>query len=218
MRAGWGRGHAPLAPTGGEIGQIASALLPQVTMTAAEPVGGGLANTNLRLLLRPAAGNPGAPTVALLRFWQRDPAAAAREVALLRRLAGRLPVPGVLAFLPADPVFGVPCALLQWIDGERLDRVLAARPEAAGVLGHAAGRALAAVHGETFARQGFSMRPFRSRRSALAARLGWMPGCGPVCAATPGRDGSIPRWRRRCSPWWRVTRTCWTIHGWPVPA
>lgn len=155
MREGWRRSDAALAPTQAELGRIVALLMPAAMVARAVPASGGLANTNLRVVLQQADPGQAVPRMALLRFWQRDPAAADREVALLRRLSVGLPVPRVLGFVPADPVFGLPCALLRWMEGQRLDRALASAPQAAAALGEAAGRSLARIHDVTFANQGF---------------------------------------------------------------
>jgi aminoglycoside phosphotransferase (APT) family kinase protein len=112
---------------------------------------GGLANTNLRLDF---AGTH-VPIVA--RLYQRDPAQAAKERALhaLAR-ARRIPVPRMWFGADDNPVTGAPYALLQWIDGQRLD--VAARgadAEVLGQIGTAVGRALASIHQVTFDKEGF---------------------------------------------------------------
>ncbi len=121
-----------------------------MAVTAVRPVAGGLVNTNLRVALdRP-------PWTVLLRIVTRDPPQSAKEAALARLLAGRVPIARVLHAAEANPVTGTPYAVLEWIEGARLDRAAAAAsPGAPRGLGGAVGAALAAIHAFRFARHGF---------------------------------------------------------------
>ena len=114
MRENWSRPYpaAVLSP------EAASALVrslpgrPKVLRVT--ELSGGMANTNLRLDL---AGHP--PVV--LRLFQRDPAQAVKERAIHALAAERsLPAPRLLGS-GDDPATGLPFALLEWIDGQRLD-------------------------------------------------------------------------------------------------
>ncbi|MGL4964715.1 MAG: phosphotransferase family protein [Inquilinus sp.] len=110
---------------------------------------GGLANTNLRLDL------DGHPAV-VLRLFQRDPAQAAKERAI-HALAGErgVPVPRLLGG-GDDPATGLPFALLEWIDGQRLDDAARGLDDAAVLpLARSVGGALATIHAVTFERSGF---------------------------------------------------------------
>jgi aminoglycoside phosphotransferase (APT) family kinase protein len=110
---------------------------------------GGLANTNLRLDLD---GHP--PVV--LRLFQRDPTQATKERAIHALAAQRrLPAPRLLGS-GDDPATGLPFALLEWIDGQRLDEAARGLDDAALLpLARSVGAALAAIHAVTFDRSGF---------------------------------------------------------------
>jgi aminoglycoside phosphotransferase (APT) family kinase protein len=72
-----------------------------------------------------------------------------KEVDLLRRLAGSVPVPRV-HLLVADPqVFDHPYAVLEWIAGAALGELLASRPQAAPEIGDAVASALLQIAGHT---------------------------------------------------------------------
>jgi aminoglycoside phosphotransferase (APT) family kinase protein len=111
---------------------------------------GGLANTNLRLRL----SNGGPPV--LLRFYVRSPGAASIEHAIHQRVAGQVPVPAWFYFAPDNPLTHHPYALLEWVDGMRLE-LAAPTLEAAqlAVLGRAVGASLAGIHAVTFPLTGF---------------------------------------------------------------
>lgn len=152
MREDWERRRPALAPDPAWVAAIVADAVPGAAVRHVAAVPGGLSNTGLKAVLDAPAG----PGAVLVRLWQCDPADARKEVALLRRLAELLPVPRVRRFDPADPAMGVPCGVLDWIEGERLDR---AAPRLSGAelatLGRAVGRALAAAHGVRFAHTGF---------------------------------------------------------------
>ncbi|WP_343714958.1 phosphotransferase [Inquilinus sp.] len=110
---------------------------------------GGLANTNLRLDL------DGPPPV-VLRLYQRDPAQAAKERAIHALATQRgIPAPRLLGG-GDDPATGLPFALLDWIEGQRLDEAARGLDDAElPPLPRAVGAALAAIHAVTFDRSGF---------------------------------------------------------------
>jgi len=149
MRENWSRPYpaAVLSP------EAASALVrslpgrPKVLRVT--ELSGGMANTNLRLDL---AGHP--PVV--LRLFQRDPAQAVKERAIHALAAERsLPAPRLLGS-GDDPATGLPFALLEWIDGQRLDEAGHGLDDAALLpLARSVGAALAAIHAVTFDRSGF---------------------------------------------------------------
>ncbi|MFE0755904.1 phosphotransferase family protein [Inquilinus sp. NPDC058860] len=110
---------------------------------------GGLANTNLRLDLD---SHP--PVV--LRLFQRDPAQAAKERAIHALAAERgFPAPRLLGS-GDDPATELPFALLEWIDGQRLDEAARGLDDTTLLpLARSVGGALAAIHAVTFDRTGF---------------------------------------------------------------
>jgi len=105
---------------------------------------GGLRNTNYKLRLA------GEERPAVLRLYTAEAAACAREVALMRLVGERVPVPRVLS---ADPTADPPWALFEWIDGERFDQMLVqATPDEVEQACRSAGEVLAAIHGFTLRR------------------------------------------------------------------
>lgn len=139
MRERWTRGTPSLSFTDAELSAL---LAPVGVMTSQEPATGGLANTNLRVVV------DGAPLH--VRFWVRDPAAAAKELALHALVADRVPVPRLLYAAPDNPISGHPFAVMTWVDAPRLETT---PPDAA--VARAVGATLASIHAFTFARHGF---------------------------------------------------------------
>ena len=127
-------------------------------MVANELTSGGLANTNVRLELS-AYRRP-----VLLRLYIRDPKVdaapmpeiAAKEAALHRLLAPKVPVPRVIFAAPDNPITGHAYMLRDWADGQRLE--VAALEQAPAMLVELArdiGNVLAGVHNVTFVEGGF---------------------------------------------------------------
>jgi aminoglycoside phosphotransferase (APT) family kinase protein len=152
LREKWSRAQAVLEPRRSSVEALARAAFPDAEVVKVERTFGGLANTNFKLELSDAAGT----RPVLLRYWQRDQQQAAKEIALLSFVGGRVPVPAVFASGEADPDFGLPFAFMQWIDGERLDALAPnLSPQSLMEVGRRVGGALAAIHGLAFDRQGF---------------------------------------------------------------
>ncbi len=95
---------------------------------------GGKANTNLRV--DRALGPP-----VVLRLYQRDHDALAREQALWARVASRIPLPRCLG--TGTTSCGHPVAVLDFVDGVTPACALAAHPEQADPIGRALGATLA---------------------------------------------------------------------------
>jgi aminoglycoside phosphotransferase (APT) family kinase protein len=171
MREGWRRGEdlpeIPLDVVRAAVGRM----LPGAVVLGAEVLGGGLANTNLRVAFD---GHPG---VAVLRVWRHRPEAAVLEMAVLARVAGLVPVAGLLGSAAHDSGLDAPCALLGWVDGERLQDIEDPDHHA---LGYALGKTLAAIHSIGFPGQGFLDG-----------------GLGIAQPLTPGGAGLVP-FLRRC--------------------
>jgi aminoglycoside phosphotransferase (APT) family kinase protein len=159
MERGWDRTHTFRRLDAERIEALTRSALPGRRVREAVPLTSGLRNTNYRLSFDDGSA-------AVLRLYEADPSACARETAILRSLAGRIPVPAVLY---GEPEAEVPFALLEWLDGEPLDRVLA-RVDAATALRIAAdcGAALAAIHETRFDASGF-LGPDLAVRRAMPA-------------------------------------------------
>lgn len=178
MREKWSRTQAILEPRRSSVQALVHEAFPDARLIGIESTFGGLANTNFKLRL--SGGGEGDREV-LLRYWQRDQQQAAKEIALLAFVRGRVPVPAVLASGGADPDFGLPYAFLQWIEGERVD-ILAPRlsPRALEDVGRHVGRTLAAIHGFHFERQGFfgpDLVPAEALDMDTPGLLAWLDHC-----------------------------------------
>ncbi len=141
----------PDRPATHEIAALLRPALGEVTICAVHPVSGGLMNTNLRVTL---SGPPGA---VLLRLYQRGTPETRRDIALREAALDHLvhahvPTARFLHVAPDNPVNGAPYAVLQWIDGTRLDQ---AELESDAAIGSLAGGTLAAIHAFRFPRAGF---------------------------------------------------------------
>lgn len=123
---------------------------------AVEQLTGGMANTNLRV--RTERGD------RVLRLYQRDPTARAKEVALAATLHGLVPVAPVLAH-GADDGFGVPWLLMDWVEGTPMD-ALVTDPPALARAAAAAGRVLATIAAQPTALDGPEL--------STAALTGWL--------------------------------------------
>ena len=125
-------------------------LFPDSRIIAMEPVAGGLTNTNLRLRLADRLG------ALLLRIYQRSGDLAHKEMALCRMLEKQVQVPSFLHFAPENPVTGHAFAVLDWVEGTPFEAALPRFDRDALVrIGDRIGRALAAIHGFTYANFGF---------------------------------------------------------------
>lgn len=115
-----------------------------IEAASAELVQEGLANTNYRLLASDGR-------TYHLRIPQRNPAGLPTEVAVMQRMADRLPIPEV-RFWSASPAF----LISDWAEGRTLQRIEAAGDRSTVIsLGPQLGRMLAALQSETFDRAGF---------------------------------------------------------------
>jgi aminoglycoside phosphotransferase (APT) family kinase protein len=129
---------------------MVEAALPGRDLLAAAPIPGGLVNTNLALTLDRA------PHRAVLRLYQRDATGAAREAAIDRMLPADVPRARFLHVADGPPLAAHPWALLESIDGTRLDLLAAnASDTVLAQAGAAVGATLAAIHAVRFPRAGF---------------------------------------------------------------
>jgi aminoglycoside phosphotransferase (APT) family kinase protein len=148
MRSRWRRLHPEIVLERSDITTLLRPGFPGAVVVAAERLSGGLANTNVKIVI------DGRATPLLLRLYQRGRREAMKEVALLRRLRRQVPVAELLFFSVDNPLGDYPYAVIDWVEGERLDR-LAAAGEDAHALGRAVGETLALIHAITFDRHGF---------------------------------------------------------------
>lgn len=134
-----------------------------------ELLDGGLVNQNYRVRLR----DPDEDVV--LRVYVRDPQAAAKEAAILTRIAGSVPAPRVLHRGTAGTH---PCTILTWITGTALTALFQeADTEAIERAGREAGAAAARLHATPMPCLGFLdetlevSEPMGSIRSAFESMI-----------------------------------------------
>ena len=143
VEQGWPRGFAFVSLSAAEAG----ALIGQHGVREIEPLGGGLRNTNYRLI-RSADPEP-----VVLRLYTADPRLASASSDYSSSFKNTSPVPRVVSAQPsADP----PWSLQTFISGERFDTVLSRASNAEiEQLAHSAGAVLAHIHAFKFPRGGF---------------------------------------------------------------
>ncbi len=175
MRHGWRRLSEWVDLTAAEVAALVRPAVGDARVVSIRPVSGGLVNTNLEVTL----SNP--PVRVLLRIFRRDPPQARKEAELDRLLVGRVPTAPFLHFAEANPVTGGPYAVLQWIEGERLDHAInTAAPAMLATIGAAVGDALARVHAFRFDQAGFFTDDLRVPVALDFSRTGlldFMRGC-----------------------------------------
>lgn len=148
---GWERRFPHVELDAATLAAMLQPALPGHAIAEAEPLSGGLANTNYRVRL---AGMQG-PVV--LRVYTRNPAACRCEVDLHRLVCERVPVADVLYADCEGTVCGRPYMVTRWVEGAKLDALLAEVEDAAevGSMAVAVGETLARIGAFTFARAGF---------------------------------------------------------------
>jgi aminoglycoside phosphotransferase (APT) family kinase protein len=123
------------------IVRLVAPAAPASRIRAVTPLTGGLRNSNFRVALVEPGG---AERSVVLRLYTADPAACRREAALLRLVEGSVPVPDTLH---VDPDAEPPYAVTTWVDGIRLDDLLASGDQyESGPAANAPGCTLAAIH------------------------------------------------------------------------
>src|ERR1051326_525384 len=114
MREGWERERSAIALDRPAIERLIRPAFPAAQLRSFRPALGGLANTNIKVLLW------GGPKAVLLRLYQRDPAAAPMEAALNALvLRHGVPAPRFLHAAATSEVTGGPYAIMEWIEGGR---------------------------------------------------------------------------------------------------
>jgi aminoglycoside phosphotransferase (APT) family kinase protein len=182
VRESWSRPYPAAVLSPDEVSVLVRSLPGRPAVLRVTELSGGLANTNLRLDLD---GHP--PVV--LRLFQRDPAQAAKERAIHALAAERsLPAPRLLGS-GEDPATGLPFALLEWIDGQRLDDAARGLDDASLLpLARSVGVALAAIHAVTFDRTGFLDSSLAVAEPADAGGAGLIGFLRHVLVDGPGGD------------------------------
>ena len=122
MAAGWDRRTPLLTLDDATLARLLAPRWPNARIQSAERMSGGLANTNYRVTL------VGREEPLVLRVYTREPESCAREAALLRLVAGAVPVPEVLHVEPEVGRFEHPYIALSWMDGIPFEDALATLP------------------------------------------------------------------------------------------
>src|SRR5690242_17716536 len=151
MREGWQRETPAIPLDRPAIERLIRPAFPAARLRSFRPPPGGLANTNVTVLLW------GGPKAVVIRLYQRDPAVAPKEAALNALvLRHGVPTARFLYAASTNEVTGGPYAIMEWIEGLRLRFAipLLTRKEMLRVA-REMGRALAAIHGIGFAHAGF---------------------------------------------------------------
>lgn len=151
MRAKWRRTTLEVELDAATIARLVRSGLPDARVTGHRKLLGGKSNTNIAIDLA------GPPNRIVLRLYQRDPAQARKEAALLKLLAERkAPIARMLYFADDGAIVPHPFALCEWIGAERLE-VVAQDIGPAGFteLAPTLGKAMAAIHAITLPRTGF---------------------------------------------------------------
>ena len=117
MRERWTRTTAEVQLDAEAVARLMEPAFPGATVTVFARAKGGLANTNLQVHL----SNHAQPV--LLRLYQHDATQARKEVAITRRVAGQVPVPTLIHYSDDNPITGSAYAVMEWIEGERLEIV-----------------------------------------------------------------------------------------------
>ena len=147
-RERWTRTTPVLAVGEAEAAALLHPALGAVSIAARETLGGGLANTNIRIRLN------GAPGSIVLRLYQRDPMQARKEAAIARLVAGRVPAPAYLHV--GARANGQTYAVVEGIEGVPLQPLVRhASEDQLATAARDIGRTLAAIHSFTFPQAGF---------------------------------------------------------------
>lgn len=148
MRHRWKRPVPALEVSRSAARKMVRQALPKAQVVDVIPIQGGLANTNLQIILDRVPG------AVLLRLYQRDHTQAEKEAAIGQRLADQVPVPRYLHIGTNEE--GRRYAVVEWIEGTLLANLLLdASPDMTRQLGNEAGRVLAAIHAVHFETSGF---------------------------------------------------------------
>jgi aminoglycoside phosphotransferase (APT) family kinase protein len=205
MRDQWPRFRPEVNLPPDAVAHLVRLALPDAVVVGYGPVGGGLANTNIRVNLASAPG------CVLLRVYQRDPTQAVKESRLDALLqAHAVPTARFHHIISDDRDTGLTCAVMDWVAGVRLDQWRFSEDDLA--VGGAVGRVLARVHRVSVGAAGFlsaDRRPVAAITLGREALLGYLqlclidgPGAGRLGAAlTEELFAYVARYAGRLDAW-----------------
>lgn len=150
MKENWPRQVPVVALDTAAVARLVLPLFPGDSIRSFAPVGGGLTNTNYKVMLARR------PQPLLLRLYQRGVAPAQKEMAIDTLIAPRVPVLHFFHLGKDNPVSGHPYAVLDWIEGPDLQHLLPSLSrERLLEFADKIGKVLAAIHSFTFKIFGF---------------------------------------------------------------
>ncbi|MBX9667712.1 MAG: aminoglycoside phosphotransferase family protein [Candidatus Obscuribacterales bacterium] len=150
MRENWNRATQTLEFTTRELTKMIEPVFPKRQVLASFYTQGGLANTNIKLKVSDS------DTPLILRVFTRDPSQGPKEFSIYQRLKGTLAVPAVYYFGESNPVSNHPYIIMQHVDGDRLETLVAGLDDSWSVeTGRSVGSTLAAIHAVKFPHEGF---------------------------------------------------------------
>jgi aminoglycoside phosphotransferase (APT) family kinase protein len=149
MKTDWERTIPPVILPRARLEAALGEVIPGFTVMTAEVLGGGLANTNLAVRCADGAR-------WVVRIYQRAPHEHAKEAAIARLLAGRVPVAEYVHVEPPGGLLEHAWALVRWVDGAPMDRLaLDGRHDALLTAAAEAGRILATLQSIRMPAPGF---------------------------------------------------------------
>lgn len=117
MRENWTRSDQQLTLSENELELLLKPAFPNARVVHSQPASGGLANTNIRVVL----DNRKAPL--LVRIWTRDSEQAQKEFRIISAVKQTVPVPELFHFSSENSINGLPYAIMEWFDAPRLELV-----------------------------------------------------------------------------------------------
>ncbi len=150
MQEGWGRRFALLTLDADTLEALLEPVSAGHSIVSAEPLGGGLVNTNYKVTLAGWADS------LVVRLYTRDPSACRIEFDIFQLAHERIPMPEVLYADPAGERSGRPYMVTRWVQGTKLDRLIASGDtNTVSNSASAVGQTLAALGAYTFRGAGF---------------------------------------------------------------
>jgi aminoglycoside phosphotransferase (APT) family kinase protein len=117
MRENWTRADEAISLTNSELEILVQPAFPRTRVLHSQPAAGGLANTNIRVMLYDRK------TPIMVKIFTRDPGQAQKEFRINSAIDGAIPIPEFFHFSVDNPVTGHPYAIMQWMDAPRLELV-----------------------------------------------------------------------------------------------
>ncbi len=117
MRENWTRSDQQLTLSNSELELLLQPAFPRTRVLHSQPALGGLANTNIRVMLYDRK------TPVMVRIFTRDASQAEKEFRINSAIHDAVPTPEFYHFSSENPVNGQPYVIMQWMDAPRLELV-----------------------------------------------------------------------------------------------